>query len=480
MKNALTLFVIFCVCLALLNRDARVIVKAGPVLFIVGEDGFDSIQEAINSASSGDIIFVRKGVYRENIVINKTLTLIGEDRENTIIDGGYGERVISICAPNVSISGFSIKNSKEITGYGIFVEYSQRVVIRNNTIKDNGIGIHLIQSSESQIQENLISANRVGIQLSLSTKNVISRNAITTNIAGIFVYYSNNNTFCGNTIQSNNFGVFIYYYGGNNVFYHNNFVKNERHVYYIEQNISNLWSYNREGNYWDVYDGKDANSDGIGDTPYSIDNENEDFHPLMGRCYTFGIPYKEIIYYVTIMSNATISNLTFKITTEFASKMLLFNSNVANNMACFARITIPRSLMDTVHMVSINNEKINVTFLKISDERSICLYFVYWGNCSVKVVYLELLDLYLQLLASYSELINRFYALNESFSTIAVLNSSNAMLIRELNSLNEIILNQVNNLRGLVYIFALSTAIFAATTIYLSKKVHERQRREES
>lgn len=476
-RKALTLLVTFCLCLAFFNKGFRAIVNAEPSIFIIGGSGFSSIQEAINNASSGDIIFVRKGVYHETIVINKTLTLIGEDRESTVINGGGEERVISICAPDVSISGFTIENSKYTTGCGILVEYSQRVIIRNNTIRSNGIGIHLTHSSESLVQDNLISSNRIGIQLFLSTKNIISRNVITTNTAGIFVYYSNNNTFYGNTILGNNFGVF-FYQGGSNIFYHNNFVNNAEHVH--TEQIINSWSYNEEGNYWDVYDGKDMDGDGIGDAPYKIDDENKDFYPLMGRCHIFATTYKGSIHHVTITSNATIFNLTFKKVAELTSKIILFNSSVVNNSVCFVRVTIPKSLMDTVHMVCINDEKINFTFLKVSDERSTYLYFSYRGSGSVRIVYLELLDLYLQLLANYSELVNRFYVLNESLSMIAVLNSSNAMLIRELNSLNENLLDQVNNLRGLVYIFALSTAIFAITTIYLSKKVHESLYRKES
>jgi nitrous oxidase accessory protein NosD len=41
------------------------------------------------------------------------------------------------------------------------------------------------------------------------------------------------------------------------------------------------WDNGSRGNYWSDYNGTDADSDGIGDTPYVIDVLNEDRYPLM-------------------------------------------------------------------------------------------------------------------------------------------------------------------------------------------------------
>jgi pectin methylesterase-like acyl-CoA thioesterase len=54
-----------------------------------GEADFTTIQDAIDTANEGDTIYVEKGIYCENIIINKSLILIGEDKEYTIIDGMY-------------------------------------------------------------------------------------------------------------------------------------------------------------------------------------------------------------------------------------------------------------------------------------------------------------------------------------------------------------------------------------------------------
>src|SRR4030042_7035615 len=63
-----------------------------PSTWIVDDDGpadFSTIQEAINAADDGDTVFVRNGTYYEHIVINKTISLIGENPEDTIIDAEH-------------------------------------------------------------------------------------------------------------------------------------------------------------------------------------------------------------------------------------------------------------------------------------------------------------------------------------------------------------------------------------------------------
>lgn len=473
-KTALALFIIFCLHSAVILQNSRILVNAGSSLLIVGEGGYDSIQEAVNNASSGDVIFVHKGVYRENIIINKAVTLIGEDRENTIIDGNSKGNVISINASYVNISGFTIKNSEPITGYGIIIDHSEKVIIHNNIIKGNGIGIQLTYSSENQVYNNTVSTNRIGLHLFCSAKNAIYRNVITINTDGIFIYYSTDNSFYENTIYSNYFGVFVFHYGDNNVFYHNNFVNNVNNVY-AEQATNNLWSYKGEGNYWNDYRGNDMDGDGIGDVPYKITDKNDDDYPLMGRFCAFAVSYKGGVHYVATTSNATILNFTFKTTAELGSNMLLFDVGTVNGSAGFIRMTIPKELMDNVHMVLIDDEKVNVNFLNATEGKNIYLYFTFFGNCSVKIVYSEILELYYQLLNDYSELLDKFYDLNESYFKLLALNASNSMLIEEINILNEALYDQTENFKGLTYVFSASVAIFIVTTIYLSKKAHEKR-----
>jgi pectin methylesterase-like acyl-CoA thioesterase len=74
---------------------------------IVVPDDFPTIQEAINAADAGDTIFVKRGTYVENPVVNKSVSLVGEDKDATIIDVTAGLKVES---NNVTLTGFTIYN----------------------------------------------------------------------------------------------------------------------------------------------------------------------------------------------------------------------------------------------------------------------------------------------------------------------------------------------------------------------------------
>jgi len=484
-KTGLALFLILCLCSTIIIKKDKVLVNASPLTLIVPDD-YPTIQEAINNVNPGDTIFVRRGTYSENLIINKTITLIGEDRENTVIDGNNTGDVISIQASNVVIVGFTIKSSKPYTGCGIYIERFGNATISNNTIENNGIGIQTVRSSGNKIYENIIWANSIGIQLFYySSNNVIYRNVIFGNTDGIDIYYySISNVFYENTICSNNLGVFLLWYSDRNVFYHNNLMDNSNHV--DAGQTANTWCFGGEGNYWDDYDGKDLNKDGIGDAPYKIDEKNIDFHPLMGSFYTFSVSFRGDIYSVALISNSTILNFTFSMAVESMARVISFHASSTNSSAGFIRVAIPKTLMENIHTVLINEKEVDVNLLNFTDVKNTYLYIEYSGNCSIKIFYLELLDLYYRLLADYSELFSKFRELN----------STNTMLIEKISALNDTLYNflsgysdfqkelynmtllyqnQAQNFKGLIYIFAAITAVFIATTIYLAKIAHEKQ-----
>jgi len=102
----------------------------------VDDDGpadFSSIQEAINAASSGDTIYVKAGTYCENVVVNTTVSLIGEDRSNTVIDGNGAETGILVTAGYVTVEDFGVRNCE----IGIKVESNDNI-ISSNRVFSNG------------------------------------------------------------------------------------------------------------------------------------------------------------------------------------------------------------------------------------------------------------------------------------------------------------------------------------------------------
>ncbi|MFQ6067956.1 MAG: hypothetical protein ACE5KD_00275, partial [Candidatus Bathyarchaeia archaeon] len=97
-------------------------------------DDYSTIQEAINNANEGNTIFVRNGTYYEHVVVNKTVLLLGEGRNTTIIDGNQTGTVVSVTAANVSIKEFTIANGQ----VGLDLK-SNGNTISSNIFKLNGI-----------------------------------------------------------------------------------------------------------------------------------------------------------------------------------------------------------------------------------------------------------------------------------------------------------------------------------------------------
>lgn len=169
------------------------------------DEDYETIQQAINAASVGDVIYVGNGTYPEQVVVNKTVSLLGEDRFNTIIDGGGNGNVIFITADNVTVTGFSIQNSGSVlTLGGVYINHTVNNKITGNIIKNNEYGVYLSYSSENSIVNNTVFNNYYGMSLTSSTSNIISHNNLFYNNHGIWLSaYSVNNIFSENDVSSN-------------------------------------------------------------------------------------------------------------------------------------------------------------------------------------------------------------------------------------------------------------------------------------
>jgi parallel beta-helix repeat protein len=273
---------------------------------------YQLIQEAINAPETldGHTILVDAGEFIENVVVNKSVSLVGESKYNSIIDGNNTRSVIEVIASNVNITGFTIQNSGTgCPNSGIYVgegstsnNLSYNIITNNyvgvglwycssntlfgNNIKNNYYGIRLYESSNSNVINNNMKKNSLCIILDFSNYTHISGNNITaSNYSGIHISYSSNNTISGNSIINNGYGIYIYC-SSNNIFHHNNFVNNTNQVFSIGS--ANVWDggYPSGGNYWSDYedrypDAEEIDKSGIWDAPYVIDGNNQDTYPLV-------------------------------------------------------------------------------------------------------------------------------------------------------------------------------------------------------
>jgi len=283
---------------------------------------YPTIQLAINNLNTqdGHTIEVMPGTYNENVWVHKSLTIIGLDKNTTIIDGGGVGDVVEVTADGVTITGFTVQNAgpnegnrdaavkltgvsnchifgniiTENTWLGIHLESGGIFnLIENNYCSNNRYGIYIETNSNTVLNNTFFNGYR-GL-LSWGTGNLIMNNDINLNEIGMLFSPASGNTVAENLIRNNNWSVAITAAGINNKIYHNNFINNNNSAW--DEAGGNDWDngYPSGGNYWDDYVGNDffsgplqdiPGSDGIGDTPYIFTLDQDD--------YPFMVPWPQV------------------------------------------------------------------------------------------------------------------------------------------------------------------------------------------
>jgi parallel beta-helix repeat protein len=212
---------------------------------------YPTIQRAIDNATLGDIILVDDGTYYENIVINKSISLIGKNKETTIIDGGKSGVVVYISANWVNISGFQITNSgRSLDDKGITIMQVSNSNISNCEISKNSqTGIHIVDSIDVTIIDNKINLNNGhGIYIMEGKSNKIENNMINSNNdSGIQIYSSMQNTIINNNISNNRNGIYLWSKSPLNEVHNNNIFYNLNHGIYVSEYTSSV---NATDNWW--------------------------------------------------------------------------------------------------------------------------------------------------------------------------------------------------------------------------------------
>jgi parallel beta-helix repeat protein len=274
------------------NRESALYIKQGNrshILYVGGteEGNYSTIQEAIDKAYYGDRIHVYEGLYTENLVITKSISLRGSKEKKTIIDGGMNGHVIEIYSKAVNLSNLYIRNSSSSSpSAGIKIDSCSQVHIDTCELTENFFGLWLYKAIRNTIRNCTIENNKGdGIMVNeVSSENEISQCIITHNDReGIKLCCGSNFNrimFC--TIMENK-GIGVSIQARGNIVVYNNFMYNNVSAY---GHGVNVWDDGHEGNYWSDFDepregAYDQNKDNVIDSPYiHIGENNQDTYPL--------------------------------------------------------------------------------------------------------------------------------------------------------------------------------------------------------
>jgi parallel beta-helix repeat protein len=277
---------------------------------------YPTISAAIQNAAPGDTILVQSGTYYENPVVNKTLTIEGENSATTIVIGvgspnatgktfTVSPSVFTVTANNVKISGLTVTSP----AYSLSIKYPNGFVIEGNNcvITDNNIlntftGVFFSGQSGIVVDQNNITGSREngimtfgGFNDTISNNNIVSsvakdgvaiegysynitgnyisnsayglglgstysavfKNTITNDGVAAIYLTGSDNVIAANYASDSTYGVYsvpTFGLSGNNTLYHNDFVDNNKNAASTSTSNIQTWDEGSQGgNYWSGY-----------------------------------------------------------------------------------------------------------------------------------------------------------------------------------------------------------------------------------
>jgi len=348
---------------------------------------------------------------------NVTYTLTGNitsnangivvERDNIAIDGkGFAIRCINSSLFNIGIllNGKRYITIKNVTiegfGYGVRVESCDReIMIAQSNITKNGVGIYIkafpSEVGNLHIYRNNIMANHGGITIVNSLGVDITLCNITNNDHyGIYLELSEYVYIRDNNLIGNNYAIDCYASVSISI-NHNNFINNRFDALFdscfrIKLNLP----YPYGGNYWSKYKGVDLysgeyqnemGSDGIGDTPYVIDENNVDKYPLISpyplkafKCIIDGV-----LHSITVKTESGVTHFMF----NQSKAQITFKIEGSSTAWIFCNLTIPKSLMTGPWNYTYQGDVLDINVYESENETHtfISLKYRYTGTFQVVI-----------------------------------------------------------------------------------------------
>jgi parallel beta-helix repeat protein len=297
------------------NTEKSQSISRGNWLYVGGSGpgNYTRIQDAVDNASDGDVIFVYNdsSPYRENLMIGKSIYLLGEQKETTVIRGRNGTYDFLIHVQGVTgvaIDGFTLISNTSIGGImagdspgliisnnvldhpassGIDIQFCDNSIITNNIINDKeAFGMFLRESDNCRIDHNIIRHcygdrydQGYGMYIDTVAGCTFSNNTLLNNSRyGLYMQFSNHNLLFRNDFENNNEQSLFLFDSGSNRIIQNNFIKNNDDIFFVTA-FFNRWDANCWGKPYVLkfIKGDFITDNGIIPVPHSI--FKIDWHP---------------------------------------------------------------------------------------------------------------------------------------------------------------------------------------------------------
>lgn len=195
---------------------------------------FRSIQAAVDQAEEGDTVFVYAGEYSENVILEKSLTLIAKNREFSsleaeehiqetgteetdtetvffkgatpanvlLLPADPREPALEIRADNVTIRGFVVKpEAEKRANEGILLLKAENCILLKNRVVDMKRGIYLCNCTSCVLEENILDSNLEAVVLENSNMNLLRSNCMELGKNGIYLKASDENRLFENQVE---------------------------------------------------------------------------------------------------------------------------------------------------------------------------------------------------------------------------------------------------------------------------------------
>ena len=276
-------------------------------------EDYTSIQDAINNAQSGDIIYIHSGQYYENINIEKDgIIIIGANINETIIDGNNRHNVVNITSNSLYFGNLTLINGIDMryhNAFGLNIINSNHITIENVNINSCDNGVIFDSSYDSTINNSYIHDNLVrGIMIVGRFENEksnieIMNNTLFNNSEGVSIQgqFKCSNYIGSNKFDNHNISIRTASYGriSENIIENNSINNSEICGIYIIESGSNIFN-------------------------NTINNSHNNGIYLKGRSFIYNEKSK-------IISNNIYNTAIYGIYIEYQLNTIIYNNVIVNS-----------------------------------------------------------------------------------------------------------------------------------------------------